>query len=69
MIEAMACGTPVIAFNQGAVPEVMCDAKLASSSKMSSKLFTQWLIFYTTTRGSRVPIPASLLGRGMAAKD
>jgi len=27
MIEAMACGTPVIAFNQGAVPEVMRDGK------------------------------------------
>ena len=25
MIEAMACGTPIIAFNQGAVPEVMQD--------------------------------------------
>ena len=27
MIEAMACGTPVIAFNQGAVPEVIRDGK------------------------------------------
>jgi len=27
MIEAMACGTPVIAFNQGAVPEVICDGE------------------------------------------
>jgi glycosyltransferase involved in cell wall biosynthesis len=27
MIEAMACGTPVIAFNQGAVPEVIQDGK------------------------------------------
>ena len=27
MIEAMACGTPVIAFNHGAVPEVMRDGK------------------------------------------
>ena len=27
MIEAMACGTPVIAFNQGAVPEVIKDGK------------------------------------------
>jgi len=25
MIESMACGTPVIAFNSGAVPEVMAD--------------------------------------------
>ncbi len=25
MIEAMACGTPVIAFKNGSVPEVMCD--------------------------------------------
>lgn len=27
MIEAMACGTPVIAFNQGAVPEVITNGK------------------------------------------
>jgi glycosyltransferase involved in cell wall biosynthesis len=27
MIEAMACGTPVIAFNRGAVPEVVVDGK------------------------------------------
>lgn len=27
MIEAMACGTPVIAFNRGAVPEVLVDKK------------------------------------------
>jgi len=27
MIEAMACGTPVIAFNQGSVPEVIVDGK------------------------------------------
>ena len=27
MIEAMACGTPVIAFNQGSVPEVVVDGK------------------------------------------
>jgi len=25
MIEAMACGTPVIAFNRGSVPEVVDD--------------------------------------------
>ncbi len=25
MIEAMACGTPVIAFRRGSIPEVMCD--------------------------------------------
>jgi glycosyltransferase involved in cell wall biosynthesis len=25
MIEAMACGTPVIAFNRGSVPEVIAD--------------------------------------------
>ncbi len=27
MIEAMACGTPVVAFNRGAVPEVVIDGK------------------------------------------
>jgi len=27
MIEAMACGTPVIAFNRGSVPEVVVDKK------------------------------------------
>ncbi len=27
MIEAMACGTPVIAFNRGAIPEVVVDGK------------------------------------------
>jgi glycosyltransferase involved in cell wall biosynthesis len=27
MIESMACGTPVIAFNKGAVPEIMVDGK------------------------------------------
>ncbi len=27
MIESMACGTPVIAFNRGAVPEIMVDGK------------------------------------------
>lgn len=27
MIESMACGTPVIAFNRGAVPEIMMDGK------------------------------------------
>jgi glycosyltransferase involved in cell wall biosynthesis len=34
MIEAMACGTPVIAFNRGSVPEVVDDRLIASSSKM-----------------------------------
>ena len=27
MIEALACGTPVIAFNRGAVPEIVVDGK------------------------------------------
>ena len=27
MIEAMACGTPVIAFNRGSVPEIIKDGK------------------------------------------
>ena len=27
LIESMACGTPVIAFNRGAVPEIMVDGK------------------------------------------
>jgi glycosyltransferase involved in cell wall biosynthesis len=27
MVEAMACGTPVIAFNRGSVPEVVKDKK------------------------------------------
>lgn len=27
MIESMACGTPVIAFNRGSVPEVIVDGK------------------------------------------
>ncbi len=27
MIEAMACGTPVIGFNKGAIPEIICNGK------------------------------------------
>jgi glycosyltransferase involved in cell wall biosynthesis len=27
LIEAMACGTPVIAYNEGAVPEIIEDGK------------------------------------------
>jgi glycosyltransferase involved in cell wall biosynthesis len=31
MIESLACGTPVIAFNRGAVPEVLSEGSTASS--------------------------------------
>ena len=34
MIEAMACGTPVIAYNRGSVPEIIDEGLTASSSRM-----------------------------------
>ena len=36
MIEAMACGTPVIAFNRGSVPEVLDDGVTGLSSRTRS---------------------------------
>jgi glycosyltransferase involved in cell wall biosynthesis len=39
MIEAMACGTPVIAFRSGSVPEVIDKASPVSLSTTKSRLF------------------------------
>ena len=41
MIEAMACGTPVIAYRSGSVPEVIDDGVTASSSTTRKRLFAR----------------------------
>ena len=47
MIEAMACGTPVIAFNRGSVPEVVEDGLtgfIVEDDKARSAPSTGWII-------------------------
>jgi glycosyltransferase involved in cell wall biosynthesis len=60
VIEAMACGCPVVASDRGALPEVVADAGLVSSPDEDSLAASIWRIL------GDPELKASLRGRGLA---